>query len=199
MKRGKWEKDLRPQPTLWQSSAIKNQYNNYERMVKKLIQPEPGDRESYISEIRASLDTPRASKAPTTSGDLAADKVKTSAQTQTSTEKIDQEKKMEITPTAQPVKCATEKFPSKTRSKDRRSPMRPSTSTDTSPNKKVLKDKQKTLSRQHPLRYSLLHQNKYCKMFDPHNRLCSLRWRLCHMLSGHSYEHCRTTTTNKLK
>ena len=117
-------------------------------MVKKLIQLKPGDWESYINEIRASLDTTRASEAPSTLRDLAADKVKTSAQTQTSTGKIDLEKKMEITPTARPVKCAPEKSPSKTRSKDRRSPIRPPTSTDTSPNKKVLKDKQKTTSKQ---------------------------------------------------
>ena len=55
---------------------------------------------------------------------------------------------MEIIPTIRSVKCATEKFPSKTRTKDRRSPIRPPTSTDISPNKKVLKDKQKTTSKQ---------------------------------------------------
>ena len=54
----------------------KTQYNNCERMVKKLIQLVPGNWESYINEIRASLDTTRALEAPTTSGDLAADKVK---------------------------------------------------------------------------------------------------------------------------
>ena len=35
----------------------KTQYNNYVRMVKTIIQLEPGDWESYINEIRASLDT----------------------------------------------------------------------------------------------------------------------------------------------
>ena len=59
-------------------------------MVKKLIQREPNNWESYINEIRASLDTTRASEAQTTTGDLAAEKVKTSTQTQTSTGKIDQ-------------------------------------------------------------------------------------------------------------
>ena len=56
--------------------------------------------------------------------------MKTSAQTQTLIGKIDQEKKMEITPTAQPVKYAMEKSPSKTRSKDRRSQIKPPTSKD---------------------------------------------------------------------
>ena len=126
----------------------KTQYNNYGRMVKELIQLDLGDWESYINEIRASLDTTRATEAPTTLGDLTADKVKTSTQTQTSTGKINQEKKMVITPTTRPVKCAMEKSPFKTRSKDRRSPIRPSTSTATSPNNKVLKDKQKTTSKQ---------------------------------------------------
>ena len=69
-------------------------------MVKKLIQVDPGDWESYINEIRASLDTIRASEAPTTSEDLAIDKEKTFTQTQTSMGKNDQEKKMEITTTA---------------------------------------------------------------------------------------------------
>ena len=122
-------------------------------MVKKLIQLEPGDWESYINEVRASLDTTRATEAPTTSGDLAADKVKTSAQTQISTEKIDQGKTMEITHTTLPVKCATEKSPSKTRSKDRRFPIRPPTPTDTSQTRKVLKTNKR------------LHENKkYTKL-----------------------------------
>ena len=60
----------------------KTQYNNHERMMKKLIQLEPGDWESYIQEVRASLDTNSATEAPTTSGDLAAEKVKSPIQTQ---------------------------------------------------------------------------------------------------------------------
>ena len=50
---------------------------------------------------------------------------------------------MELSPTTQPTKCVTEKSPSKTRPKDRRSPIRPPNSTDTSPNKKPQKDKTK--------------------------------------------------------
>ena len=51
----------------------KTQYN-YERIVKKLIQLEPGDWEDYINEIRASLDTNKISETPTTKADLVADK-----------------------------------------------------------------------------------------------------------------------------
>ena len=47
-----------------------------------------------------------------------------------------------------PIKCPTAKSPCKTRSKDRRSAIRPHTSTDSSPNKKVLKNKQKRTSKQ---------------------------------------------------
>ena len=121
---------------------------NYKRIVKKLIQLEPGDWEGYINEIRASLDTNKIPEKPTTKADLAADKVKTPAQTHTSTGKTDQEKSMELSPTTQPVKYVTKKSPSKTRPKDRRSPIRPPTSTDTSPNKKLQKDKTKITSKQ---------------------------------------------------
>ena len=125
----------------------KTQYN-YERIIKKLIQPEPGNWEGYINEIRASLDTHKILETPTTKADLVADKVKTPAQTHTSTGKTDQEKSMELSPTTQPIKCVTEKSPSKTRPKDRRSPIRPPTSTDTSSNKKLQKDKTKITSKQ---------------------------------------------------
>ena len=37
------------------------------------------------------------------------------------------------------------------------------------------------------------------KCLTPLNRLCSLRRRLRHMLSGHTYEHSRATTPTKLK
>ena len=94
----------------------KIQYN-YERIVKKLIQLEPGDREGYINEIRASLNTNKIPETPTTKADLVTDKVKTPAQTHTSADKTDQEKSMELSPTTQPVKCVTEKPPSKTRPK----------------------------------------------------------------------------------
>ena len=68
----------------------KTQYN-YKRIVKKLIQLEPGVWEDYINEIRASLDTNKISETPTTKADLVADKVKTPAQTHTSMVKTDQE------------------------------------------------------------------------------------------------------------
>ena len=113
-----------------------------------MIQLEPGDWEGYINEIRAFLDTNKISETPTTKVDLVADKVKTPAHSHTSTVKTDQEKSMEISPTAQRTKCVTEKSPSKTRPKHRRSPIRPPNSTDTSPNKKLQKDKTKITPKQ---------------------------------------------------
>ena len=74
--------------------------------------------------------------------------MKTSAQTHTSRGKTDQEKSMELSPTTQPIKCVTEKFLSKTRPKDRRSPIRPPSSTDTSLNKKLQKEKAKITPKQ---------------------------------------------------
>ena len=62
--------------------------------------------------------------------------------------KTDQEKSMELSPTTQPTKCVTEKSPSKIRPKDRRSPIRSPTSTDTSPNKKLQKEKTKITPKQ---------------------------------------------------
>ena len=59
-------------------TSNKTQYN-YERIVKELIQLEPGDWEGYIKEIRASLDINKISETPTTKADLVADKVKTPA------------------------------------------------------------------------------------------------------------------------
>ena len=90
----------------------KTQYN-YEGIVKKLIQLEPGDWEGYLNEIRAFLETNKSSETPTTKADLVADKVETPAHSYTSTVKTDQEKSMELTPTTQPIKCVTEKYPSK--------------------------------------------------------------------------------------
>ena len=55
---------------------------------------------------------------------------------------------MELSPTTQPIKCLTEESLCKTRPKDRRSPIRPQTSTDTSPNKKLQKDKTKITPKQ---------------------------------------------------
>ena len=110
----------------------KIQYN-YERIVKKLIRLEPGDWEGYINEIRASLDNNKIPETLTTKVDLVIDKVKTPAQTYTSAGKTDQEKCLELSPTTQ--MCNGEiSFKNKT---EDRSPIRPSTSTDTSPNKKL--------------------------------------------------------------
>ena len=92
--------------------------------------------------------TSQISETPTTKADLVADKVKTPAQTNTSMGKTNQEKSMELSPATQPIKCVTEKSPSKTIPKDRRSPIRPPTCTDTSPNKKLQKDKTKITSKQ---------------------------------------------------
>ena len=51
---------------------------------------------------------------------------------------------MAITPTTQPIKHPVTKSPSKIISKNKRSPIQPSASTDSSPNKKkTLKDKEK--------------------------------------------------------
>ena len=52
-----------------------------------MILLEPGDWEGYINVIRASLDTNKIPETPTTKADLVADKVKTPAQTLTSTGK----------------------------------------------------------------------------------------------------------------
>ena len=125
----------------------KTQYN-YERIAKKLIQLEPGNWEGYTNEITVSLDTNKISETPTTKADLVADKVKTPAHSDTATVKTNQEKSMEASPTTQPIKCVMEKSPSKTRPKDRRSPIRPPTSTDTSPNKKLQKDNTKITPKQ---------------------------------------------------
>ena len=121
-----------------------------------MIQLEPGDWEGYINEIRVSLDTNKILPTPTTKADLVVDKVKTPAQTHTSTGKTDQEKSMEISSITQPIKCVTEKPLSKTRPKDRRSPIRPHTSTDTSPNKKLQKDKTKITPKQKPSKVKML-------------------------------------------
>ena len=84
---------------------------------------------------------------PNTKADLVADKVKTPAQTHTSKVKTDQEKSMELSTTTQPIKYVLEKFPSKTRPKDRRSPIRPPTSTDTSPKQETTKRQDKNSSK----------------------------------------------------
>ena len=113
-------------------------------IVKTLIQLEPGDWESFINKISASLDTTRAADASTISVDLAENKEESSAQTQTQLGKTDTEEKMTITSTTGLMKHPVTKSPNKIRSKDKRSPIRPPASTDSTPNKKkTLKDKQK--------------------------------------------------------
>ena len=113
-----------------------------------MIQLGPGNWEGYITEIRASLDTNKISETPTTKAELVADKVKSPAHSHTSTVKTDQEKSMEQSPMTQPIKCVTENSPSKTRPKDRRSPIRPTIPTDTSLNEKLQKDKTKIIPKQ---------------------------------------------------
>ena len=49
----------------------KSLHSKYETIVKTLIQLEPGDWESFINKIKASLDTTRAADTSTTSVDLA--------------------------------------------------------------------------------------------------------------------------------
>ena len=104
---------------------------------------EPGNWESFINKIKALLDTTRAADTSTTSVDLAENKEESSAQTQTRPEKTDTEKKTAITPTTRPIKHPVTKSPTKIRSKDKASPIRPPASKDSSPNKKTPKDKQK--------------------------------------------------------
>ena len=58
----------------------KSAYNKYETIVKTLIQLGPGDWESFINKIKASLNNTRAADA---SVDLAENKKESSAQTQT--------------------------------------------------------------------------------------------------------------------
>ena len=69
--------------------------------------------------------------------------MESSAQTQTQLGKTDTEEKMAITPTIWPIKHPVTQSPTKIRSKDTRSLIWPPTSTDSSSNKKALKDKQK--------------------------------------------------------
>ena len=84
-------------------------------------------------------DTTRTSESAITARDHVANKGKSFAQTQTSTRKIDQEEKTLILPPTRPIKCPIKKSLSKTRSKDKRSPIQTPASKDTSPNKKYLK------------------------------------------------------------
>ena len=126
--------------TMTYSRAVqrnKSPYNKYETILKTLIQLKLGDWESFINKIKASLDTTRAADIPTTSVDLAENKVESPAQTQTQLGKTDTEEKMAITPTTWLIKHLVTKSPTKIRSKDKRSPIQPPTSTDSSANKKI--------------------------------------------------------------
>ena len=119
------------------SQAVKRNkslYNKYEIIVKTLIQLELGDCESFINKIKASLDTTRATDTSTTSVDLE-NKEESSAQTQTRLGKTDTEEKTAITPTTWLIRYPVTKSPNKIRSKDKIYLIRPSASTDSSPNK----------------------------------------------------------------
>ena len=109
----------------------KSSYNKYETIVKILIQLEPGYWQYFINKMKASLDTTRAAAASTTSVDIAENKEESSTQTQTRLGKTDAEK-TEITPNTRPIKHPITKSSSKIRSKDKRSPIRPLASTDSS-------------------------------------------------------------------
>ena len=106
----------------------KSPYNKYETIVKTLIQLELGDWENFINKIKALLDTTRVADTLTMSVDLAENKEESSTQTQTQLEKTNTEEKTAITPTIRPIKHPV--------TKDKRSSIRPPTSTDSSPNKK---------------------------------------------------------------
>ena len=99
----------------------KSPYSKYETIVITLIQLKSGDWESLINKIKASLDTTRAADASTTSVDLAENKEKSFAQTQTRLGKTDTEEKTGITPSTRPIKHLVTKSPNKIRSKDKRS------------------------------------------------------------------------------
>ena len=114
----------------------KSPYNKYETIVKILIQLEPGDWESFINKIKALLDTTRATGTPTTSVDLVENKEESFAQTQTQLGKTDTEVKTAITPTTRQIKHPVTRSSTKIRSKDKRSPIWPLASTDSSSNKK---------------------------------------------------------------
>ena len=123
----------------------KTQYN-YERIVKKIDSAGAGWL-GRLYQWNKSL-TWYHQNFRDTKADLVADKVKTPAQTHSSVGKTNQEKSMALSPTTQLIKCVMEKSPSKTRPKDRKSPIRPPISTNTSPNKKLQKDKTKITPKQ---------------------------------------------------
>ena len=143
-----------------------------------MIQLEPGDWEGYINEIRASLDTNKILETPNTKADLVADKVKTPAQTLTSMGKTDQEKSMELSPTTQPIKCVTEKSPSKIKPKDR-SPIRPPLLQIPLPTRIYKKTTQKLLQNKKPSKVKMLTRVTNSKSQDddlPQWRLNKANW-----------------------
>ena len=97
---------------------------------------------AYINKIKSTFNIIRAPETPNTSEDLEENK-EPPAQTQTSLEKANHDKKP-IPSTSRSIKNQIMKSPKKTRLKDQRSPIRPPTSTHSSPNKKPLKEKQKS-------------------------------------------------------
>ena len=107
----------------------KSPYNKYETIVKTLIQLEPGEWESFINKIKACLDAIGATDASTRSVDLAENKEESSTQTQIRLGKTDKEEKTAKTPTTRPIKHPVTRSPTKSRSKDRRSPIQPLAST----------------------------------------------------------------------
>ena len=121
----------------------KSSHKKYETIVKTLIQLEPGDWESFINKIKASLDTYRAADTSTTLIDLAENKEESSAQIQTQLGKTDPVEKTAITPKTRSIKRPVTKS-NKTRSKDKRYPIRPHVSTDSSSNKKQRQTKNYT-------------------------------------------------------
>ena len=124
----------------------KSPYNKYETIVKILIQLEPGEWESFINKIKAFLDTTRATDASTRSVDLAENKEESSTQTQTRLGKTYKEEKRAIIPTSWPIKRPVTRSPTKSRSKDRRSPNTTSwfgRFLSKKKKKKTLKEKQK--------------------------------------------------------
>ena len=124
----------------------KTQYN-CEKIVKKLIQLDPGDWEGYINEITASLDTNKISETPTSKADIVADKAKTPAHLHTSRLRPIKKRAWSY---YQPHKqlTVTEKSLFKTGPKERRSSIRPPTSIDTSTNEKLHKDETKITPKQ---------------------------------------------------
>ena len=109
----------------------------YETIVKTLIQLDPGDWEGVIDRIKASLDTARAADVSTISVDMAEKLRGILRQNTDPMGETDTEEKTAITPTTRPMKHPETKSPTKIRSEDKISLIRPLASIDYSPNKKT--------------------------------------------------------------